>query len=1348
MTLAIEALGEENVDRLKQSVLQLAKEGGDAAPEFQALANEIDRIGKQGQALQAFQELSRETDELREKQLAAAQSAQKLADETDQLWASVQRTRAEQKEATQALVAGRTANVEAGNAIRLLKTEYDAAGKQTQEYRDRLRELTQVQAESRSALVQLGAASSEANKNAREAEIAFGRTQKEYTSAATAADKLSGALREQQSALEQSATAAQDLGVATDDVASAEAELLQTLNAAGKAAKERSESIKGMAEADRLAAIEAESMLELYKRGEDALLSEVLAYREAEQASERYAAAKAKAASDAEAWQREADAIVEAAEAARRLEDQTRQVIEERRALTAQNLADQMREEAAAAEELTARMRVWESAFDDIIRKEEEAAAAAKRLDSAFDSIGIRPAQELVAEIERIRVAMQTVADSGQLTGQQLKMAFASGEAQIAKLERQIRELNGTLTLADKAAGIFKNSMGQIAIGNLVADGIASIIERVKDMGRQFIEVTVTTERLRRALDAIYKDSNLAAQQFDVLRKVSREAGVSVNEIRDSFVRFSASAHSAGIEVGVANDLFRNLTIAGASLGLTSDSVAGALDALAQMASKGVVSMEELRQQLGDRLPGALGLAAKGLGLTEQELIKLVETGKLTTDQFFPAFSRALVQMHGDTNTIVGAWARMKNMLTELAQVTGESEDTLNGMRLAVKAIGTVIGAVSLTLASFVAGLSTAGKAAILLHETLRGNGREAWAWFNEELTKTRDNLAKQSEVLINYVRGVTTASDSVQDHTKALGANTTAILTNAAAQETVAGAVGATGNVYVQTLAKMSQQTTAAEANTVASERLAKAKKLEGDAMIEAARLSGNAAEAAAASARAAEDNVAASEKIVEARRAEVSLTQQAIDVINAEGTRRGGLTSAMKMQIDALDETITKQRASLEESEQATEQLRAQEAAVRVLAKAYDDNSGSVENFRKNMNALKETAESLKRIIDAETQALAALKAAVDAGLVSQEDYLRRMANLEALKKEYTRTTRDAAEAEALFRDAVKDAADAVSRKAAAESATLEVAKATLSVSEAKYKAMAEEAKASGNLQLAAYAEAQARREHIKVMEIELQIQRLKIAAKEKEIEIQLLALKGTDDETRAKREQLEIERELLKAQRELLGVQEAAIASEKAKAQSIEHGTDARKGSNKETRTSIQLLDEETSAIDRSTQAMLRRMNMDKERYSLNTAGERVNMAVPTEKYIFDTAKSQGLSEKDALALTDSLWRGVDSATGRYDASTKTYTDWFSLMNIEINRKVMEIARRNAAAETANTGASTGGHQTPSGASMAVGTTVDIRINGQSSQVGVASQRDAQTLISALRTLENQANTASRT
>jgi len=42
------------------------------------------------------------------------------------------------------------------------------------------------------------------------------------------------------------------------------------------------------------------------------------------------------------------------------------------------------------------------------------------------------------------------------------------------------------------------------------------------------------------------------------------------------------------------------------------------------MASKGVVSMEELRGQLGEALPGALQAAASGMGVTTVDLIKLV----------------------------------------------------------------------------------------------------------------------------------------------------------------------------------------------------------------------------------------------------------------------------------------------------------------------------------------------------------------------------------------------------------------------------------------------------------------------------------------------------------------------------------------------------------------------------------------------------------------------------------------------------------------------------------------------------------------------------------------------------
>ena len=49
--------------------------------------------------------------------------------------------------------------------------------------------------------------------------------------------------------------------------------------------------------------------------------------------------------------------------------------------------------------------------------------------------------------------------------------------------------------------------------------------------------------------------------------------------------------------------------------------------ALAQMASKGKVSMEELRQQLGESMVRAMAEVARGMGVTTEALIKMVENG-------------------------------------------------------------------------------------------------------------------------------------------------------------------------------------------------------------------------------------------------------------------------------------------------------------------------------------------------------------------------------------------------------------------------------------------------------------------------------------------------------------------------------------------------------------------------------------------------------------------------------------------------------------------------------------------------------------------------------------------------
>jgi tape measure domain-containing protein len=74
-------------------------------------------------------------------------------------------------------------------------------------------------------------------------------------------------------------------------------------------------------------------------------------------------------------------------------------------------------------------------------------------------------------------------------------------------------------------------------------------------------------------------------------------------------------------------------------MSLSADDAQGVFLALGQIASKGKVQAEELRGQIGERVPGAFGIAARAMGVTTAELDKMMEQGKLTASDFLPKFA-------------------------------------------------------------------------------------------------------------------------------------------------------------------------------------------------------------------------------------------------------------------------------------------------------------------------------------------------------------------------------------------------------------------------------------------------------------------------------------------------------------------------------------------------------------------------------------------------------------------------------------------------------------------------------------------------------------------------------------
>jgi tape measure domain-containing protein len=167
-----------------------------------------------------------------------------------------------------------------------------------------------------------------------------------------------------------------------------------------------------------------------------------------------------------------------------------------------------------------------------------------------------------------------------------------------------------------------------------------------------------------------------AGRALSFTRGLSDQLGLSFKTLASSFGSFTAAATAANVPLQEQEQLFAAVSKAAQALGLSNDEINGSLLALQQVAAKGTVQMEELRGQLGERLPIAFGATARGLGITQQELIKLVETGQLTASQFFPALTKGLNELTagaGGTETAAQNFQKLANAWNELQTAFGTS---------------------------------------------------------------------------------------------------------------------------------------------------------------------------------------------------------------------------------------------------------------------------------------------------------------------------------------------------------------------------------------------------------------------------------------------------------------------------------------------------------------------------------------------------------------------------------------------------------------------------------------------------------------------------------------------------
>ena len=219
--------------------------------------------------------------------------------------------------------------------------------------------------------------------------------------------------------------------------------------------------------------------------------------------------------------------------------------------------------------------------------------------------------------------------------------AFKSLGKNSTSSQKKVFGVNSALKSTNKTLGVMSERIKLLTAGVGVGS-LAGVAFGLSRIAKEAIAVKVDFDQINNTLTAVRGSSKSAAVEFSFLEKEADRLGLQLRPLAETYTRLAASTNLIGISTEDTREIFTSFAEALTTFGADRQKTIRVFAALEQIAAKGVVSMEELRQQLGEALPGSFVLGAKAVGKTSEEFAKLVAQGKITSKEFLLPFARAV----------------------------------------------------------------------------------------------------------------------------------------------------------------------------------------------------------------------------------------------------------------------------------------------------------------------------------------------------------------------------------------------------------------------------------------------------------------------------------------------------------------------------------------------------------------------------------------------------------------------------------------------------------------------------------------------------------------------------------
>lgn len=234
----------------------------------------------------------------------------------------------------------------------------------------------------------------------------------------------------------------------------------------------------------------------------------------------------------------------------------------------------------------------------------------------------------------------------------------------------------------DNSRSVDKQSTAMSFFGKTSGFVMAAAGAAALGFANSIVNTGIQIEKLNNTLKFSTGSAGAAAKELDYLKSTTEKLGLEFTSTATAYAKFAAASKGTNLEGQKTRDIFESIAKASTVLGLSADETGGALKAIEQIISKGTVSAEELRGQLGERLPGAFQIAARAMGVTTQELGDMLKAGELVSDDFLPKFAAELNKTLGNSpesaagsaqaqlNRLTNAWTEFKKTIAESGVIT------------------------------------------------------------------------------------------------------------------------------------------------------------------------------------------------------------------------------------------------------------------------------------------------------------------------------------------------------------------------------------------------------------------------------------------------------------------------------------------------------------------------------------------------------------------------------------------------------------------------------------------------------------------------------------------------------